>query len=186
MTKPKITSLPSVFSYPPHHPVWGRRELWHTFEGARFITAGIRVNPQGGGAVWRHMMMLIRGSEEVRKCSCCYGNNGHYRLLLYRTMKWTTKRWFFLCFFHCCDLRFPLQIWISSPGFQSPLSFSIFVRRSTDRDWGRRRLVHRFIISGTGYLGKSGCSQRLHRHLEQRYSRARSFSITGTCVKRVD
>lgn len=92
----------------------------------------------------------------------------------------------FFVSFHCCGLRFPLQIWISSPGLQSPLSFSIVVWRSTDRDWGWRSLVHRFIISGTGYLGKSGCSQRLHRHLEQRYSHARSFSITGTCVKRVD
>lgn len=92
----------------------------------------------------------------------------------------------FFVSFHCCGLRFPLRIWISSPGLHSPLSFSIFERRSTDRDWGRRSLVHRFIISGTGYLGESGCSQRLHRHLEQCYSHARSFSITGTCVKRVD
>lgn len=88
--------------------------------------------------------------------------------------------------FQCCGLRFPLQIWISCPDLQSPLSFSICVWTRRDRDWGRRSLVHRFVISGTGYSGKSGCSQSLHHHLEQRYIHACSFSITGICAKRVD
>lgn len=69
----------------------------------------------------------------MRKCSCCYGNNGHYKLLLYRTMKRTTQR----CFFCVFSLLW-FEVSITNLDFQSRFTVSSIIFHRCVEEYGQR------------------------------------------------